>query len=87
MNDITILCGLAIVIGGVLIMLRSYILGALLSIIFGLFPPQGYAFHAFDIISGYGFLGLYATLIAVVVGSLPIVGGIFALVSMRKVPE
>lgn len=87
MNDITILCGLAIVIGGVLIMLRSYIPGALMSIIFGLFPRPPDAFHAFDLISGYGFLGLYATLIAVVVGSLPIVGGIFALVSMRKVPE
>jgi DNA-binding HxlR family transcriptional regulator len=87
MNDITILCGLAIVVGGVLIILRSYIPGALLSIIFGLFPRPPDALHAFDIISGYGFLGPYATLIAVVAGSLPIIGGIFALISMRKVPE
>jgi DNA-binding HxlR family transcriptional regulator len=89
MNDITILCGLAIVIGGILIMLRSYILGALMSIILGLFPPRPYAFHSFDLISNgtYGFLGPYAPLVAAMVGSLPIVAGIFVLVSMRKVPE
>jgi len=40
MSDTSVLCGLLIMVGGVLILLRSSILGPAISIIFGLFPPQ-----------------------------------------------
>lgn len=97
MNDTTILCGLAVIMGGVFILLRIYVLstlGALMSIIFGLLPPSQQnalnisAFHAFDLISnGTSILGPYTYWVAGLVGSLPIVGGAIALVSMRKILE
>lgn len=88
-NDTTILAGLVIAIGGVLILLRDYALGGVLSIIFGLYPPPQFGFHIYDLISSgkYALTGLPAILIAVVAGSLPIVGGILALLSIRKIPE
>jgi hypothetical protein len=97
MNDTTILCGLTIIMGGVFILLRIYVLstlGALMSIIFGLLPPSQpnalniSAFHAFDLISNGTYnLGPYTYWVAGLIGSLPIVGGAIALVSMRKILE
>lgn len=88
-NDTTILCGLAIGIGGVLILTKAYALGALISIVFGLYPPPQYGSHIYDLIYNrfYPAIGPIAILIAVAYGSLPIVGGIFALLSIRKIPE
>jgi hypothetical protein len=73
-------------VGGVLILAGSSTLGAVLSIIFGFFPPslpQQTTYHVFNLIveidpSAYFFL------IAVVVGSLPVVGGLLALASARR---
>jgi DNA-binding transcriptional ArsR family regulator len=84
MCDPSILCGLLIVIGGVLVLLGSSIPGAASSIIFGLFPPLPYANHVYDIIAAMPTLP-YALVIAVLVGSLPIVGGLFALAGSRKI--
>jgi hypothetical protein len=90
MTDVAILCGLGIAIGGVLILLRTYTLGILVSVIFGLFPvpsipgyPNYHAYHLFDII--YGMHTPAAFEVAVVVDVLPIVGAILALFSVRKV--
>jgi DNA-binding HxlR family transcriptional regulator len=84
-NDTTILTGLAIGIGGILIMLRSYALGGVLSIVFGLYPPPQFGLHAYDLISGNAFLGPFAISMAVLAGSLPIVGGILAFLSVRGI--
>jgi DNA-binding HxlR family transcriptional regulator len=83
--DPTILCGLIIVIGGVLILLRSNTLCAAMSIIFGLFPPLPYANHLYDIVAAEAPPNALAPLIAVVVGFLPIAGGLLALTSARKI--
>ena len=84
--DPSILCGLLIIVGGVLILLRSKTLGAAISIIFGLFPPYPYANHAWDIILGTSLPSLNVlTLFAAVVGSLPIIGGFISLASERKI--
>jgi len=85
-------------VGGVLILLRSSILGALISIIFGFFPPylhsqyippplpQQFTYHALELIVGIGGSSPYVLLIAAAVGSLPIVGGLLALYSVwRKI--
>jgi DNA-binding HxlR family transcriptional regulator len=90
MNDVTILAGLTIIIGGVLILLKSYIPGALLSILCGLYPRPPDGFHAYDFISKMGFpAGVNnpsTTLVAVMIGLLPIVGGAIAmLIVMRKI--
>jgi hypothetical protein len=82
MGDVTILAGLVVAIGGVLILLKSYILGALMSILCGIYPrpPEGY--HAFDFISNAGF----PAFVAVAIGALPIIGGAIALFYvMRKI--
>jgi DNA-binding transcriptional ArsR family regulator len=90
-TDISILCGLAIAIGGILILMRSYTLGALMSIIFGLFPPRqiqipGYpAYHADHIFDIFYAMNIPAALlIAVIAGSLPIIGAALPLVSIQK---
>jgi len=97
MSDTSILCGLLIMVGGVLILLRSSILGAAISIIFGLFPtqlplsipswlPQQTTHHAFELITGIDKSSAYLFVIAAVVYSLPIVGGLLALSSAwRKI--
>jgi DNA-binding transcriptional ArsR family regulator len=97
MSDTSILCGLLIMVGGVLILLRSNTLGAAISIIFGFFPPplflqgippslpQQTTCHAFDLIAGIDPSSGYVFLIAVVVGSLPIIGGLLALTSGRRI--
>ena len=91
-GDPSILCGLLIMVGGVLILLGYNALGAATSIIFGFFPPLTTlgtygAYHVFDII--YKVLvhedSPYALVVAVVGGSLPIVGGLLALVKDRKI--
>jgi hypothetical protein len=97
MSDTSILCGLLIMVGGVLILLRSSILGPAISIIFGFFPPylhsqyiplplpQQFTFHAFELIVGIGGSSVYVYMIAVIVASLPIVGGLLALSSARRI--
>jgi DNA-binding transcriptional ArsR family regulator len=84
MSDTSILCGLLIMVGGVLILAGSSTLGAVISIIFGFFPPLPYAHHVYDIIAAMSTLP-YALVVAVLVGSLPIVGGLFALAGSRKI--
>ncbi len=97
MSDTSILCGLLIMVGGVLILLRSSILGAAISIIFGVFPtplslqlippslPQQVTYHAFDLIARTDPSSAYVFLIAAAVGSLPIIGGLLALSGARKI--
>lgn len=97
MSDTSILCGLLIIVGGVLILLRSRLLGAVISIVFGLFPPylqsqyippplpQQYTYHALNLIWSIS-SSSYVQLIAVAVGSLPVIGGLLALYSVwRKI--
>jgi DNA-binding HxlR family transcriptional regulator len=90
MTDVTVLCGFAIVIGGVLILLRTYSLGVLVSVVFGLFPvpiipsnPNYHAYHLFDLI-----YNLHPStpfeVVAIVVDVLPIIGAAVALLSARK---
>jgi len=57
-----------------------------MSIIFGLFPPRPYANHLYDIVAAEAPLPhALALLVAVVVGFLPIAGGLLALTSARKI--
>jgi DNA-binding transcriptional ArsR family regulator len=76
--------GLAVGIGGVLILLRSYILGALMSIVFCLFPYPAYSSALTVVVRLFGF-SLATVAAALVIGLLPIAGGTLALVSMRKI--
>ena len=98
LSDTSILCGLLIIVGGLLILVRSSMLGAIMSIIFGLFPPylhsqyippplpQQYTYHALELIWKMGGSSSYVPLIAVAIGSLPIIGGLLALYSIwRKI--
>jgi hypothetical protein len=94
--DISILCGLLIVIGGLLVLLGNNTLGAVMSIIFGFFPPPSNtmpglppawgANHVFNIILVMlkSLPSPWVELIAGFVGSLPIVGGLIALASSWK---
>lgn len=98
MSDTSILCGLLIMAGGVLIVAGSSTLGAVISVIFGFFPPQlkefipplpfpqQTTFHIYDLIMKIAGESppLYLYLIAAIVGSLPIVGGLLALASVRR---
>jgi DNA-binding transcriptional ArsR family regulator len=89
-SDVTILAGLTVIIGGVLILLRNYVLGALLSILCGLYPrpPQGsHAFDFFTAQNGFlaGALGPFATWVGVVMGSLPILGGAIAMFIIMRI--
>jgi DNA-binding transcriptional ArsR family regulator len=86
LSSFIFLGGLAVGIGGVLILLRSYVLGALMSIIFGLYPYPAYAAAITVVIGFFGF-SVASIIVIVVVGMLPIVGGILALISMRKIRE
>jgi DNA-binding HxlR family transcriptional regulator len=91
MGDVTVLAALTMIVGGVLILLKSYIPGALLSILCGLYPPRySGGYHAFDFIIENGFRAgpnnPLTMLVAVVVGSLPIVGGAIAMfIVMRRI--
>jgi hypothetical protein len=84
LTSLGFLSGLAVGVGGVLILSTSYILGALMSVIFGLFPYAAYLAPLSLIVGVFGFsiLGLIPV---VILGSLPIVGGILALAGMRKI--
>jgi DNA-binding HxlR family transcriptional regulator len=87
MSDTSILCGLLITVGGVLILTGSTTLGAVISIIFGFFPPplpQQTTYHAYDLIVEMNTSSPYVFLIAVAVGALPIVGGLLALAGTRR---
>ena len=75
---------LAVGTGGTLILLRSYTLGALMSIIFGLFPYPAY--YAVVAMMEKVYFPIAVT-ISVFSGLLPIIGGILALVSMRKIRD
>jgi DNA-binding HxlR family transcriptional regulator len=90
MTDVTILCGVGIAIGGVLILLRTYSLGILVSVIFGLFPvptipgyPNYHAYHLFDLIYNMHPSPLFFA-VAIIVDVLPIIGAAVALLSVRK---
>ena len=86
LTSIVFASGLAVGIGGVLILLRSYISGALMSIIFGLFPYPAYSAFLTITARFFGFsIGTIAT--SILLGLLPIVGGVLALVSMRKIRD
>lgn len=87
--DPSILCGLLIMVGGVLILLGYNTLGAATSIIFGFFPPEFYgAHHIFDIIRpvliAHGLDPAYAFAVAFGGGSLPIAGGLLALLALVR---
>jgi len=97
MSDSSILCGLLMIVGGVLILLRNKLLGAVIGIIFGLFPPllpsnyippplpQQYTYHALNLIWSMS-SSPYVQVIAVAIGSLPVIGGLLALYSVwRKI--
>jgi DNA-binding HxlR family transcriptional regulator len=93
MSDTSILCGLLIIVGGVLILLRSRLLGAIMSMIFGFFPTQLFLIpgfpsqtthHAFELIYGIDQSSPYVFLIAAIVYALPIVGGLLALSSLVR---
>ena len=77
--DPSVLCGLLVVVGGVLILSGSNVLGAAMSIIFGLFPPSPYAYHLYDVV-----LVSQSFWMAALVGSLPIIGGLLALAATWK---
>jgi hypothetical protein len=85
MGDVTILAALVIIIGGVLILVKSYIPGALLSMLCGIYPPRSQnGFHAYDFINEvYGFPAgkdnPLTLLVAITVGLLPIIGGAIAM--------
>lgn len=98
MSDTSILSGLLIImIGGILILLRSNTLGAAISIIFGVFPPafleqnissllpRQVTYHLYDFFTGANPPQLHIFLIGVLIGSLPIVGGLLALAGTRKI--
>jgi len=78
--------GFAVGVGGVLILLRSYMLGALMSIIFGLFRLPLYLATLTVLERLFG-TSLEIAAAAFVIGLLPIAGGILALVSMRKIRD
>lgn len=89
MGDVTVLAGLTVIIGGVLILLKSYIPGALLTILCALYPRPPEGLHAYDFITErWGQAGVYepfTVLVAVVTGLLPIIAGAIALfIVMRK---
>lgn len=97
MNNVTILCGVAVMMGGVFILLRIYILsalGALMSIIFAFLPPNYAnasnitAFHVIDlIIAGHYGLGPLTYWVAGLAGSLSVVGVGIVFVRWRKILE
>jgi DNA-binding transcriptional ArsR family regulator len=88
----SILCGLLIIVGGVLILLRINTLGGVISIIFNFFPlPPGLsvpssetANHNYNLISNFDRSSLAYSLIAGIVGSLPVIGALLALFVGRK---
>jgi len=90
------LCGLLIIVGGVLILLRINTLGGVISIIFNFFPlPPGFtnvpsletANHIYNLIYYFNpssSSSLTYSLIAGIVGSFPVIGAFLALFVGRK---
>jgi DNA-binding HxlR family transcriptional regulator len=84
----SILCGLLIIVGGVLILLRINTLGGVVSIIFNFFPlppisqvPKWEtANHIYNLIYNFN----SSLLIAGIIGSLPVIGALLALFVGRK---
>ena len=74
--------GFLVGVGGVLILLRNYVSGALMSIIFGLFPIAPAYFSALMLLEIFG-SSISSIVVALVVGCLPIAGGILPLVRMK----
>lgn len=74
--------GFLVGVGGVLILLRNYVSGALMSIIFGLFPIAPAYFSALMLLEIFG-SSVSSIVVALVVGCLPIAGGILPLVRMK----
>jgi hypothetical protein len=94
MSDSSILCGLLIISGGVLILLRSRTLGPAISIIFGLFPtplfniqglPQQYTYHAVELIYAINSSSPLFFLMGAIVYGLPIVGGLLVLSRLLRI--
>jgi DNA-binding transcriptional ArsR family regulator len=86
LTSIIFASGLAVGTGGILILLRNYISGALMSIIFSLFPYPAYS--AFLTITTRFFgLSLATMAMSALLGLLPVAGGILALISMRKIRD
>jgi len=94
-NVFSFLCGLLIILGGVLILLRITTLGGLISIIFNFFPlPPGFpnnivpssetANHVYNLILNSNPSFSAYGLIAGIVGSLPVIGAFLALFVGRK---
>ncbi|MGA2310141.1 MAG: winged helix-turn-helix domain-containing protein [Candidatus Bathyarchaeia archaeon] len=75
--------GFLVGVGGVLILLRNYVSGALMSIIFGLFPIAPAYFSALMLLEVFG-SSISSIVVALVVGCLPIAGGILPLVNMKR---
>jgi DNA-binding HxlR family transcriptional regulator len=89
---LSLLCGLLIIVGGVLILLRLNTFGGVISIIFNFFPlPSGIsgvpssltANHIYNLISNLN-PSLTYSLIAGIVGSLPVIGALLALFVGRR---
>jgi DNA-binding HxlR family transcriptional regulator len=88
----SLLCGLLIIVGGALILLRINTLGGVISIIFNFFPPPpGFpvpksetAYHIYNLIYNFNPSSLTCSLIAGIVGSLPVIGALLALFVGRK---
>jgi hypothetical protein len=92
--DTSVLCGLVVIAGGLLILLGNDILGAVVSIIFGFLPPLKpvsssivlpTAYHAFDLIVKIDASSMAVLIIASVVAFFPIVAGLIAIASSWKI--
>jgi DNA-binding HxlR family transcriptional regulator len=92
--DTSVLCGLLVIAGGVLILLGNDILGAVISIIFGFLPPLRpvsssivlpTAYNAFDLIVKMDASSTAVLIIASVVAFFPIVAGLIAIASSWKI--
>lgn len=75
--------GFLVGIGGVLILLKNYVSGALMSIIFGLFPIAPAYYSALMLLEIFG-SSISTIIAALVVGCLPIAGGILPLVNTKR---
>jgi hypothetical protein len=74
--------GFMVGIGGVLILLKNYVSGALMSIIFGLFPIAPAYYSALMLLEIFG-SSVSSIVAALVVGCLPIAGGILPLIKTK----
>lgn len=75
--------GFLVGVGGVFILLKNDVSGALMSIIFGLFPFAPAYYSALMLLAIFG-TSVSSIITALVVGCLPIVGGILPLVKIKR---